>query len=317
MQTTLTIQQQRVIERLLSNRPKSIKANKTLIYFAEQGYGTLSGNTIYYTAQDFTNFEQLISNSYLGDNKLSADEFSKLGNRNEVAKYRIDEKSNHTSVFGQHILVVGMGCDIPLCVTDNTNLTQAMDKTPTMPATPIGVLPTILPEYLDARRMHKLIIVENGQPMTHWWQWRKNLPTDWQNAVLLYRGHGDNISKLLTWLTTLSAQCEVLLCFDMDLSGLKMMSEYSRHLKQTGCQVSVLLPTMLMDDAQNHRAILGCPAYNQPEKISLQLAKVRSASILPILQPIYQTLITHNIALMQEHILQDKNIQWSVVKING
>ena len=96
-----------------------------------------------------------------------------------------------------------------------------------------------------------------------------------------------------------------------------MMSEYSRHLNQTGCQVSVLLPTMLMDDAQNHRTILGCPAYNQPEKISLQLAKVPSASILPILQPIYQTLITHNIALMQEHILQDKNIQWSVVKING
>ncbi|WP_227430515.1 hypothetical protein [Psychrobacter sp. I-STPA6b] len=315
MQTTLTIQQQKVIEGLLKNRPKSIKANKTLTDFAEQGYGTLSGKTIHYTAQDFANFEQLIGNSFLGNSKLTTDEFSQLDNRLEVAKYNKNEKSNHVSVFGQQILVVGMGCDIPLCAMDNANLTEMTEKNPelTMPATPIGVLPTILPEYLDGSRMHKLIIIENGQLMTHWWQWRENLPTNWQNAVLLYRGHGDNIAKLLAWLTTLSSQCEVLLCFDMDLSGLQMISDYTRQLKKTGCQVSVLLPNMLISNTAC--SINPAPAYNQPEKISLQLAKVSSTAILPTLQPIYQTLISHNIALMQEHILQDKTIEWAVVGV--
>lgn len=321
MPIQLTKRQQDVIEKLLAERPKTRKANHTLLMLAEQGFGTLIANHhICYSLQDFVDIERLIKKQSLTGINATPKTPDATANRLETAKQRINEKWSQASVFAQQILIVGMGCPIPLLApTSKVTLTsqasslssqQSNTQTQNIPyemaATPIGVLPTVLVDYLDIGRFNKLIIIENGQMMTHWWLWRNRLPDTWKNALLLYRGHGDNLTWLSSIMSKLPSNCEVLFSFDLDLSGLGMISQMSRMCSGNA---SVLLPHIAFT------ADPTMPLYNQPHKITQQIDRTPSHAIAKPLQPIFELLVNHNLALMQEHLFQDMTIQWHVLKL--
>jgi hypothetical protein len=208
-----------------------------------------------------------------------------------------------------------MDCPIPLLKPSSNEATpnpaqHAVDQYEhyDMPATPIGVLPSMQTEFLDINQFKKLIIIENGQLMTHWWQWRDNLPANWQSALLIYRGHGDNLAWVLSILPMLPVECEVLLSFDVDLSGLRMTSRYAQLCS---AKVSTLLPKTVF--ASNSTI----PPYNQPHKITEQIDGAPVSSLLETLQPFYQLLIDHNLALMQEHLWQDATVEWREIKLSS
>lgn len=250
MTINLTRQEYKVIERLLVERPPRRKANKTLLKLVEQGFGTLvAKHTITYSQKDFTDLAKVIDKLNIANDQTAPNPLNATSNRLEVATYRADEKWSQAKIFAQQILIVGMNCPIPLLKPSSNeaipNPTQhAVDlcERYDMSATPIGVLPSVLPEFLDISRFEKLIIIENGQLMTHWWQWRDSLPANWQNSLLIYRGHGDNLAWLLSILSQLPTTCDVLLSFDIDLSGLRMTSHYAQ---QCSAKVSTLLPNIV------------------------------------------------------------------------
>ena len=309
MTITLTHQEQKVIEKLLIKRPSRRKANKTLTKLVEQGFGTASANnTITYNQKDFAYLATIVDRQNIADDLNAPSQLNATSNRLEVATYRADEKWSQAKVFAQQILIVGMDCPIPLVNPTNDGLTPhsaqggfEQDKRYKMLATPIGVLPSVLPEFLDISRFKKLIIIENGQLMTHWWQWRNSLPANWQNSLLIYRGHGNNLAWLLNILSILPVECEVLLSFDLDLAGLRMTSHYAQ---QCSAKVSTLLPKLVFESNPT------IPPYNQPHKITEQIDGAYVSSLLEPLQPVYQLLIDHNLALMQEHLWQDATVEW-------
>lgn len=314
MTLTLTHQEQKVIEKLLIKRPSRRKANKTLTKLVEQGFGTASANnTITYNQKDFADLATIVDKQNIADDLNAPSQLNATSNRLEVATHRADEKWSQAKVFAQQILIVGMNCPIPLlkpssneAIPNPTQHAVTQYERYDMPATPIGVLPSVLPDFLDISRFEKLIIIENGQLMTHWWQWRDSLPANWQNSLLIYRGHGDNLAWLLSILSQLPKSCEVLLSFDLDLAGLRMTSHYA---KLCFGNVSALLPELVFASKP------AIPPYNQPHKITEQIDGAPASSLLEPLQPIYQLLIDHNLALMQEHSLQDNMIKWLEIEL--
>ena len=315
----LTRQEQKVIEKLLIERPSRRKANKTLLKLVGQGFGALAANhIIIYNQKDFADIAKVIDKLNISDDLNAPSQLNAASNRLEVAKYRADEKWSQATVFAQQILIVGMDCPIPLLKPSSNEATpnpaqRTVDQYDQyehydMPATPIGVLPSMQTEFLDINRFKKLIIIENGQLMTHWWQWRDNLPANWQSALLIYRGHGDNLAWVLSILPMLPVECEVLLSFDVDLSGLRMTSRYAQLCS---AKVSTLLPKTVF--ASNSTI----PPYNQPHKITEQIDGAPVSSLLEPLQPFYQLLIDHNLALMQEHLWQDATVEWREIKMSS
>lgn len=316
MTIKLTLQEQKVIEKLLVERPSRRKANKTLRKLAGQGFGALAANhIIIYNQKDFADLAKVIDKLNIADDLNAPSQLNAASNRLEVAKYRADEKWSQATVFAQQILIVGIDCPIPLLKPSSNEATpnpaqHAVDQYERydMPATPIGVLPSVLPEFLDIARFKRLIIIENGQLMTHWWQWRDSLPAKWQNSLLIYRGHEDNLAWLLGMMPMLPVGCEVLLSFDIDLSGLRIMSHYA---KLCSGNVSALLPNIVF--ASNPVV----PPYNQAHKITEQISGASASSLLEPLQPFYQLLIDHNLALMQEHLWQDSTVEWIEIELSS
>ncbi|MGO2997458.1 MAG: DUF7281 domain-containing protein [Moraxellaceae bacterium] len=301
-----TLQEQKVVEKLLVERPKRRKANKTLFRLAEQGFGALTANNIItYSQTDFAYIATIIDKQNISDDKIQLTQLTPTSNRLEVAQYRTDEKWSQAKVFAQQVLIVGMDCSVPLLKPiSNESVSHTAQNNLghyDMPSTSIGVLPSVLPEFLDITRFKKVIIIENGQLMTHWWQWQDRLPANWKSALLVYRGHGNNLAWLSNILPKLPTACEVLLSFDVDLSGLRMINHYA---KQCTGKVSVLLPKIVLTSSPI------IPPYNQPHKVTEQINATTTSSLLEPLQSIYQVLIDHNLALMQEHLLQDTTVEW-------
>lgn len=115
MMITLTLQEQKVVEKLLVERPKRRKANKTLFRLAEQGFGALTANNIItYSQTDFAYIATIIDKQNISDDKIQLTQLTPTSNRLEVAQYRTDEKWSQAKVFAQQVLIVGMDCSVPL-----------------------------------------------------------------------------------------------------------------------------------------------------------------------------------------------------------
>ena len=114
MTLKLTRQEQKVIEKLLIERPSRRKANKTLLKLVGQGFGALAANhIIIYNQKDFADIAKVIDKLNISDDLNAPSQLNAASNRLEVAKYRADEKWSQATVFAQQILIVGMDCPIP------------------------------------------------------------------------------------------------------------------------------------------------------------------------------------------------------------
>ena len=127
MTLKLTRQEQKVIEKLLIERPSRRKANKTLLKLVGQGFGALAANhIIIYNQKDFADIAKVIDKLNISDDLNAPSQLNAASNRLEVAKYRADEKWSQATVFAQQILIVGMDCPIPLLKPSSNEATQIL-----------------------------------------------------------------------------------------------------------------------------------------------------------------------------------------------
>lgn len=308
MSIKLNLHELKVLQRLVTDKRESLKANKTLMRLADNGIGKQSGKDIVYDESDFDAIHDLIKFNQRADDFITPSSLANLDNRLEVGKYNSDEKLTKTQVFGRQILVVGLNTPIPL---------QVNGQTYEMPQTPKGVLPTIGEGYLDISRIKKIIIIENGQLLTHWWEWSHLLPADWQESVLVFRGFNDNVRMVNDIVKNLSNSCQVGLFFDYDLAGVHLMQGYIKANKhQYFALIPLALEASLTFEVDNQASIYNFFYYNQKEKFIEQSLKYTSAGLTKSLKAIFASIFNHRLALMQEHLVRDNSINWTMVKLS-
>lgn len=119
-----------------------------------------------------------------------------------------NEKLARGTVFGQSLILAATGqAPIPL-ITGELRLPSFAFL-----GVPVGTI--------DIPRLSErhLVIIENGSLMTE--PHRLDLPPPWNNAVLIYRGHGDD-AKALKRIMATHPQDRLALFYDFDPAGMDM-----------------------------------------------------------------------------------------------
>lgn len=91
--------------------------------------------------------------------------------------------------------------------------------------TPPGSVFSCRYELLDVQRVSKVVIVENGEVLTHWEQVRGLLPVDYEDAVILYRGHGQNQNGIRRIIDALPPSANIAMFMDCDAAGITLAKD--------------------------------------------------------------------------------------------
>jgi hypothetical protein len=157
------------------------------------------------------------------------------GGRMEAADKSNNEKFTNDSVFG-HLLVLATAGDAEVFVGGQSA------------STPPGALLSVLPDALDrqALKSQRVVLVENGAPMTEWD--KIQLPPPWDNSVILYCGHREN-AGFVQQIVADQPSSNLALYYDFDPEGLEMALRTGKG--------TILLPedwrTSLIDRAMRER----------------------------------------------------------------
>lgn len=315
MSIELTPRQMELVEGLLRDRftTNKRKVNKTLSLLADNGIGHSDGKTITYSDSDYQALHQLVQSNQRADSFVIPSEMARAEDRLETAQYTRNEKYNRTQVFGKRLQAVALNTSL---ILNQHGVTEVM------PATPRGVLPTIESGCIDAAKIKRLIIIENGQLMTHWDRWCHLLPEPWQQSVLMFRGFDDNVAMVNEIVENLPATAELGLFFDLDLSGLRLMQSY---INRSHCQHYAFLPTLTSLELANINCSESNPDtsianYTQPQLFAKQHTTTTQQTIQglhPVLQQYYAYLSSQKLALTQEHLIQDSQLEFTMIKLTN
>lgn len=319
MSIELTPRQLKLVEQVLRDRFSSNtrKVNKTLLLLVDNGIGHSNGKTITYFDSDYEALHQLIQSNQRADNFVTPSELARAEDRLETAQYSRNEKYNRTHVFGKRIQAVALNTTLTL---NHNGVTEVM------PATPRGVLPTIEAGCIDATEIKRLIIIENGQLMTHWHHWYHLLPKSWQQSVLIFRGFDDNVAMVYEIVGSLPATAQLGLFFDLDLSGLRLMQSY---INRSQCQHYAFLPSLnfansncskssYLESNFSESMATSIANYTQPHLFAKQQTSTSQQTLQdlhPVLQQYYAYLSAQQLALTQEHLIQDSQLEFTMIKL--
>ncbi len=131
------------------------------------------------------------------------------GDRLEVAAHMSDEKWATETVFSRQALVKRLGCNISLKTGDAV--------------TPRGSALYVDPELIQLSDKTVVTIVENGAAFNQWHE----VITDSErvkNSLVVYRGHGQDATRVSQWLGALPEYIETIAAVDLDPSGLLIAS---------------------------------------------------------------------------------------------
>ena len=174
---------------------------------------------------------------------------------------------------------------------------------------------------IDADAIEQVVVVENGQMLTHWQQLLPQLPSNFQQALIVYKGHGSNQQQVQTLLRDTSSTCQIALFFDFDPAGLKMALELCATLPQH--KVHLVLPA---DISSDNTVLEQLQQLNKPDAYHQQHAQLKwlvqwleqhtaDANSLPdslqdslpdSLQEIVQRMQQYQLAVTQEHLIAHK-----------
>ena len=170
---------------------------------------------------------------------------------------------------------------------------------------------------IDSDAIEQVVVVENGQMLTHWQQWIPQLPSSFQQALIVYKGHGSNQQQVQTLLRDTSSACQIALFFDFDPAGLKMALELCATLPQH--KVNLVLPANVSSD---NTVLEQLQQLNKPDAYHQQHAQLKwlvqwlaqhtaDANSLPnslqdSLQEIVQRMQQYQLAVTQEHLIAHK-----------
>lgn len=263
------------IERLLKRGKTSMRKSKVWESIHEEtGAGTIIRGDIHFTANDRQRLREYIRSEYRLDPMFD----SRDGDRMAMAKRDTSEKSAKKSVFGQLLIMATAG---------QSRLSASNEWLKTAPGSVLGILPSALDD--KALQQQLLVVVENGAVMPHWADIL--LPDSWQNAVLIYRGHGDN-ARTVAGLVEEHPPENLAFFYDFDPAGLVMGT-------RVGCNSSVLVPTGWQ--GLHRESGINQPDVYRNQMASLQqLRKMGAAEVGSLIAHIE----TQELAVMQEHIVQ-------------
>ncbi len=261
------------IERLLKSDKTCVRRNATWDRIHDEtGAGTVVAREIRFSQGD----RQRLREYVLSQTGLDPQFDSRDGGRMALARHDASEKLGSDSVFGQLVVVATAGA-ARIAV-------QGREV-----RTPPGAVLSILPDRLDRERLKasRMVVVENGAILPFWQDIR--LPEPWKDAVLVYRGHRENLRTVASLIREQPA--EYLGFFqDFDPAGLAMATAAGRG--------SVLIPA---DWARLRRD----SGINQPDVHLRQLEQLKSLGREK--QPGAASVIGHmareQLAVMQEHMV--------------
>lgn len=273
------------VERLLRSEKTTVQRNKTWDDIcAETGAGLVVGKEIHFTPTDKQRLRAYIESECGIDPQFD----SRAGGRMAMAHHDASEKLTSDSVFG-HLVV--------LATTGNAAVKVNGDTI----STPPGSVLSVLPQDLDREHLktQKLMIVENGAIMPHWRDIQ--LPNDWQHAVVVYRGHRENM-RTVADIARSQPEENLGWFFDFDPAGLALAVDQARG------------ELMIPDQWFNFDSSIG---FNQPNKYRDQqaaLSRIKERATGELIE-IVNHMEINNLALMQEHLV-NRRISLIAIKLN-
>ncbi|OEY67555.1 hypothetical protein [Marinobacter sp. X15-166B] len=188
-----------------------------------------------------------------------------------------DEKLARGSVFGQSLL---------LATTGNATLPLASGDFKLPPFAFLGVTQDVI--RTDELADRNLVVIENGSLMTQ--PHRITLPYPWNDAVLVYRGHGDD-AKLANALARAQPADRLALFFDFDPAGIEMALTFGRG--------SIILPKTWQNLSESTTINKRVSFYEQHKQLLRALRLAKSPELTSILGHVQQ----EKLAITQEALV--------------
>ena len=198
--------------------------------------------------------------------------------RMDTAEIHNNEKFTSQSVFGSLLLLATAG-DASVSINGEPSATQ--------PGSVLAVKPGAIDR--EALTQQRLIVIENGSLMPDWH--RVYLPPTWQDAVLLYRGHGEN-AREVNKLVQAQPSERLGLYYDFDPAGMAMALNWGKG--------NILLPQdWLALDCSAAGGLSQRSTYRQ-QYAELKIAQAAAGTDQQ--RSILAFMAAHECAIMQEHI---------------
>jgi hypothetical protein len=196
------------IKTVLRKHQKQVSANSLWRGLCERyGVGRIGTRYIDLSLMD----RERIRNAVKRECKFDPMHIELSGDRLQIASITQNEKRSGDKVFGDQLVLASPGGGV--IKTCNGEL-----------STPLGTLVSVRYELLEIEAITTLVIVENGQLMTHWDYWA-TLP--WLlGSHLIYRGHGENQNQVQMLVDSLSKDVDIICFPDFDPAGLDLALRY-------------------------------------------------------------------------------------------
>lgn len=163
--------------------------------YHEYGIGRLSGKNLQLEAADYVS----LANLYHQYSKLPIEQLTDTHtHRLAMSEQHKNEKDSAWSVFGQLLNFVCNG-DLPIYHHQQIKYIACNE----------AMVYSVHRETLAIDAIKQLIVIENGSLISYFNQWQDKLPSAWQNALCIYRGHGENQNTVKQLLTALPMDCQI------------------------------------------------------------------------------------------------------------
>jgi hypothetical protein len=272
-------QQFNSIQRVVKNRRFQVKANSLWKRIHnELGIGEISCSQLHLSVSDHQKLREFCRI----ETGLDPLDDHDISDRLTAAARTRNEKWAADSVFNGMISVNS--------ATRSIHLKQGIATTPS------GTLLQVMASDILVDSISKVLIIENGAIAMHWRL--AKIPTELSDALMVYRGHGNDARSVINWLRQLPTHVQKFGYFDFDPSGLGMAVDYSLD----GILVPDPLEENLLDGINNKPDTFDSQMRNRPN-----LREHLPQEYLDIYE--WMTCRERKCAITQERITQ---LQWNL-----
>ncbi len=212
--------QLKALKSFLERKDPVVDARKAFVKTMLREIGSfeiISGNKLKLSYADYRNIENFYRQQLLTVDIAPADD------RVATARNNSDEKLAKQGVFESFLNFAGKG-RIPL--VDGSSF-----------QVPSGGIFSCRQETLDISRISCVVLVENGAMLTHAWDLASLLPEPYAEALILYRGHGENVRLVKELISSLGSDVRTAGYFDYDAAGMRIADEYHKL-----CPLELIVP---------------------------------------------------------------------------
>lgn len=266
----------RAAQRLIQKSPRVVNESAVLKTIVEElDIADIRNKKIYFTAENLAYIEKYFDNAL--EAPLLAIDLD-VDTRFLAAKKLKNEKWARGGVFDGMLSMAGKA---PIPVIGSTV------------HVPPGIVYSMRYEKLDITKIHTLLIVENGELITNWDKVIPHLPKEYQNALILFKGYGENQNHLKIMLNELNPSVNVGIFFDHDAAGIDMALKLSQY-----CYIDIVVPIFLSD------SILMKSKAGEFEKQFPQLfRRINCQKTPPQIKSILEDMEKRKLAITQEHLI--------------